>query len=192
VPIECREAISMSAIFGERLVFTQQAGPPVELVVWGDEFYARRETTSGYTVVYDTGLGLYCYARLERGRFVTTRVPIFKPPPPDVPPHLNEWPLVRRDRVAVRRRALEPPSLSIASDVDLTFGPADGFLSGRRLSRGTVRGLTVLIQFPDQPSAVTMPQVDALLNQPKPSIWSCRTASTCATTTPATRASWTR
>ena len=156
----------MSAIFGERLVFTQEAGPPVELVVWGDEFYARRETTSGYTVVYDTGLGLYCYAQLARGRFVTTRVPIFKPPPPDVPPHLSEWPLVRRDRVAIRRRALEPPSISIASDVDLTFGPADGFLSGRRLSRGNVRGLTVLIQFPDQPSAVTMPQVDALLNQP--------------------------
>ncbi len=156
----------MSAIFGERLVFTQEAGPPVELVVWGDEFYARRETVSGYTVVYDRGLGLYCYAQLQRGRFVTTRVPIVKPPPPGVPPHLNEWPLVRRDRVAVRRRALEPSSLSVAGDVDLTFGPADGLLAGRRLTRGNVRGLTVLIQFPDQPSAVTMPQVDALLNQP--------------------------
>ena len=156
----------MSAVFGERLVFPQDAGPPVQLVVWGDEFYARRETTSGYTVVYDRGLGLYCYAQLARGRFVTTGVPIVKPPPPGIPPHLHEWPLVRRDRVAIRSRALEPVSESVADDVDLTFGAADGLLTGRRVDRGTVRGLTVLIQFPDQQSSVTTSQVDALLNQP--------------------------
>ena len=79
----------MSAIFGERLLYPQEAGPPVQLLVWGDEFYARRETTSGYTVVYDTGLGLYCHAQLAQGWFVSTQVPITKPPP-GVPPHLNE------------------------------------------------------------------------------------------------------
>jgi M6 family metalloprotease-like protein len=156
----------MSAVFGERLVFPQDAGSSVQLVVWGDEFYARRETTSGYTVVYDRGLGLYCYAQLARGRFVTTRVPIVKPPPPGIPPHLHEWPLVRQDRVAIRSRALEPASTSTAADVDLTFGAAGGLLTGRRVSRGTVRGLAVLIQFPDQQSFVTTAEVDALLNQP--------------------------
>ena len=156
----------MSAIFGERLVFPQDAGPSVQLVVWGDEFYARREATSGYTVVYDRDLGLYCYAQLVRGRFMTTRVPIVKPPPPGIPPHLHEWPLVRRDRAAIRARALEPVATSVIDDVDLTFGSADGLLPGRRVDRGTVRGLTVLIQFPDQQSAVTKSQVDALLNQP--------------------------
>jgi hypothetical protein len=157
----------MSAIFGERLLYPQEAGPPVQLLVWGDEFYARRETTSGYTVVYDTGLGLYCYAQLAQGWFVSTRVPITKPPPPGVPPHLNEWPRVRRDRVAVRSRALQPPSAAAADpDLELTFGPADGLLPGRQVSRGTVRGLTVLVQFPDQLSSVTTGEVDALLNQP--------------------------
>ena len=101
----------------------------MQLLVWGDEFYARRETTSGYTVVYDTGLGLYCYAQLAQGRFVSTRVPITKPPPPGVPPHLNEWPRVRRDRVAVRSRALQPPSAADDPDLELTFGPADGLLA---------------------------------------------------------------
>ena len=77
----------MSAIFGERLLYRQEAGPDVQLMVWGDEFYARRETISGYTVVYDRELGLYCYAQLAQGWFVTTRVPITKPPPPGIPPH---------------------------------------------------------------------------------------------------------
>jgi len=156
----------MSAIFGERLLYPQEAGPPVQLLVWGDEFYARRETTSGYTVVYDTGLGLYCYAQLAQGWFVSTRVPITKPPPPGIPQHLNEWPRVRRDRVAVRSRALQPPSAADDPDLELTFGPADGLLPGRQVSRGTVRGLTVLVQFPDQLSSVTTGEVDALLNQP--------------------------
>ena len=152
----------MSAIFGERLLFPQDAGPAVQLVVWGDEFYARRETTSGYTVVYDRDLGLYCYAQLVQGRFATTRVPIAKPPPPGLRPHLNEWPVVRQDRMAVRSRALLPIA---AADVQLTLGPVGGLLPGRRLSRGSVRGLTVLVQFPDQQSSVTTGQVDALLNQ---------------------------
>ena len=41
----------MSAIFGETLIFQQDNGPSVELVIFGDEFYARYETTDGYTVV---------------------------------------------------------------------------------------------------------------------------------------------
>ena len=57
----------MSAIFGEYLIFPQENGPDVELVVFGDEFYARYETVSGYTVVYDGGRGLYCYADLLNG-----------------------------------------------------------------------------------------------------------------------------
>ncbi|GAA4712273.1 M6 family metalloprotease domain-containing protein [Phytohabitans rumicis] len=156
----------MSAIFGERLLFPQEAGPSVQLVVWGDEFYARRETTSGYTVVYDRGLGLYCYAQLVLGRFTSTRVPIAKPPPPRVPPHLSEWELVRRDRAAVRSRALLQPAVVADSDVQLTFGSAGGLLPGRRVSRGRIRGLTVLVAFPDQGSSVTTAQVDAMLNQP--------------------------
>lgn len=68
----------MSAIFNEYLIFRQQNGPDVELVVNGDEFYARYETTEGYTVVYDIDLGLYCYAEVQNGEFVSTATPISK------------------------------------------------------------------------------------------------------------------
>ena len=69
--------------------------------------------------------------------------------------------------MAVRSRALQPPSAAAADpDLEFTFGPADGLLPGRQVSRGTVRGLTVLVQFPDQLSSVTTGEVDALLNQP--------------------------
>ncbi len=54
----------MSAIFAETIIFPQENGSDVELVVFGDEFYARYETKDGYTVVYDPDRGLYCYALL--------------------------------------------------------------------------------------------------------------------------------
>ena len=47
----------MSAIFGETLVIEQENGPPIELVVWGDEFYVRYETKEGFTVCYDEAGG---------------------------------------------------------------------------------------------------------------------------------------
>src|SRR4029453_6105806 len=153
----------MSAIFGERLRYPQEAGPDVQLMVWGDEFYARRETISGYTGVYDQKLGLYCYAQLAQGWFVTTRVPISKPPPPEIPPYLNQWPLVRGRRFAVRSRVCHPPSPADDPNLEFTFGPADGLLPGRQVSRGRVRGLTILVQFPDQTSPAPTSPVEALL-----------------------------
>jgi hypothetical protein len=62
----------MSAIFGETLVIEQEDGPPIELVVWGDEFYVRYETKEGYTVIYDSAAGRFCYADVRDGRFVST------------------------------------------------------------------------------------------------------------------------
>jgi hypothetical protein len=71
----------MTSIHGERLTFGQRNGPEVELVVHGDELYARYETPDGYSAVYDEARGLFCYARLVDGAFVSTGVPVTAPPP---------------------------------------------------------------------------------------------------------------
>ncbi|MDF0594147.1 hypothetical protein P0O24_11200, partial [Methanotrichaceae archaeon M04Ac] len=64
----------MAAIVGETLTFEQENGPEVELVVFGDEFYARYETVDGYSVVYDYQRGLFCYALLIDGELVSSGV----------------------------------------------------------------------------------------------------------------------
>ncbi len=64
----------MSAITGEKLTFSQEKGPEVTLRVFGDEFYSRYETFDGYTVVYDNDSGLFCYAYLIKGEFVSSGV----------------------------------------------------------------------------------------------------------------------
>ena len=48
----------MCLLLGQTRTFPQGNGNPVQLRVFGDEFYARYENPDGYTVVYDTGSGI--------------------------------------------------------------------------------------------------------------------------------------
>lgn len=155
----------MSAIFGEGLSFGQRSGPEVRLIVHGDEFYARHETEDGYTAVYDDAQGLFCYAVLVGGAFVSSQAPISGGPPPHLPRHLQEVPAVRRGKRAARRTIVRPRSTARAlAEANFTRGPNSGLLEGRRLSIGAVRGLTILVNFQDLTSTATQADVSALLN----------------------------
>ena len=156
----------MSAIFGEPVTFGQEAGGEVQLVVYGDESYARYETPDGYSAVYDEGLGLFCYADVVRGQFVSTGVAVTEPPPEGLARHLQEAPGVRRERHQARRvqRQAPPESPADGAGASFTLGPNAGLLQGRRVGTGTVRGLTILVTFQDVDSAVTRQDVAAMLN----------------------------
>ena len=75
-------------------------GPDIELVGWGDEWYADYETPDGYSVIYDDSLGLFAYAKVVDGRFQSTGVAASEPPPPGIELHARESPEVRQQRVA--------------------------------------------------------------------------------------------
>ena len=155
----------MSAIFGETLTFGQTKGPDVRLKVFGDELYARYEDLNGFTVVYDQGRGQFCYARLAAGLFVSTGVPLDRPPPAGIVRHLQELPEAIHAKTEARRMRRSAISRSGASEeIVRTFGPNQGLLAGRVLSIGRVRGLTILVNFRDVTSTVTRDDVDAMLN----------------------------
>jgi len=99
----------VTAIFGERLTFGQEKGPDVELVVFGDEYYARYETADGYPVIYDEDLGLFTYALLNDGKFGSSGVPLAQAPPPEGQPHVQESEAVRHAKVAEKVAARTPP-----------------------------------------------------------------------------------
>ena len=100
----------MSALFGESVTLGQEHGPDVQLVVFGDEFYARYETPDGYTAVYDSGKGLFCYATLHEGAFQSSGVPTTEKPPAGLQPHAKESDTVRHARVAAKIAERSPPS----------------------------------------------------------------------------------
>ena len=152
----------MSAIFGETLIVEQESAPPIELVVWGDEFYVRYETKDGYTVCYDPMLGRYCYAEIRNGSFVSTRASADKRPPVGLRRHLQESTEVQQARFEARYGKLHPREESTIGT--FVLGPNEGLLEGRRVSDGNILGLTILVSFTDVQASVTADEVDALLN----------------------------
>ena len=99
----------MSAVFGEKLIFSQENGPDVELVVFGDEFYARYETPGGCPAIYDAKRGLFCYARVVDGAYESSGVSISESPPPDIVLHAKESDAVRQAKAAAKAAARQPP-----------------------------------------------------------------------------------
>ena len=154
----------MSAIFGETLKFQQNNGADVELVVFGDEFYARYETKDGFTVVYDTDREQYCYAILLDGRFASSGAPIAKNPPPGIRRHFKESEGIRNEKFRIRYLRMRPPEPPVAAHIMRTMGSNEGLLPGRRVSEGRVRGLTVLVEFADLSTTVAAEDVNAMLN----------------------------
>lgn len=155
----------MSAIFGEVLKFGQSHGPEIQLRVFGDEHYARYETLDGYSAVYDRDLGLFCFARLAAGSFRSTGTTLSQPVPSGIVRHLQELQVTIAARAAARklRRAAVTGGQQEA-EVVRTMGPNQGLLEGRRLSIGTFKGLTILVNFQDVTSTVTQANVDEMLN----------------------------
>ena len=156
--------MAMSAIFGETLKFQQNNGADVELVVFGDEFYARYETKDGFTVVYDTDREQYCYAILLDGRFASSGAPITKNPPPGIRRHFKESEGIRNEKFRIRYLRMRPPEPPVAAHIMRTMGSNEGLLPGRRVSEGRVRGLTVLVEFADLSTTVAAEDVNAMLN----------------------------
>ncbi len=152
----------MSSIFGEILTLPQRNGPSVELLTYGDEFYARYEALSGHTVIYDQELGLYCYALVLSGRFASSGVPVRKPVPVGIPRHLRESEAERNRKFEERFQLMR--GARRGGPLVQTFGRENGLLEGRRVSSGRVRGLTVLVQFKDQEAEISGDDVSAMLN----------------------------
>lgn len=97
----------MTAMFGEKVMLGQANGPEVELVVSGTRLYATYETKEGYPAVYDERLGIFCYARLVDGAFVSTAVAVTAPPPSGLELHAREADQVRAEKIRQRQQSIE-------------------------------------------------------------------------------------
>ena len=154
----------MCVVDGLIVVLGQSKGGDVQLRIFGDEFYSRYETLDGYTVLYDVDIGLYAYATLANGHLVSSGVPIGKPLPAGLRRHLKDDPSVRNERFGLRYDRLRPQEDLSGPSVARTMGPDNGLLSGRKLHSGSIRGLTILVDFDDVRTNITRDAVDRMFN----------------------------
>jgi hypothetical protein len=97
----------MVGMFGDKVSIGQANGPDVDLIVRGTELYGTYETPEGFPAIHDDTLGLFCYARLEDGRFVSTGIPVTQPPPFGVKRHATESDHVRKQKIQERELQME-------------------------------------------------------------------------------------
>jgi hypothetical protein len=90
----------------ETVVLEQENGEDISLVVSGTELYATYQTLDGYPVVYDEPAGLFCYARVIEGEFVSTGVPVGEQVPADVGKGSVESDRVRMRKIEQRQREM--------------------------------------------------------------------------------------
>ena len=154
----------MSSLNGEVIICDQSLGEPLQLRIFGDEFYSRRETLDGYSVVYDTARRCYCYATLAVGRFVSTGVPTYKLVPRELRRHLKEDPRIRNEKFGQRYAQLRPPEEDGIPGMMRTLGAEGGLLSGRKLHRGPVKGLTIVVNFDDIRTNIATSDIDQMFN----------------------------
>ncbi|MBN2737731.1 MAG: M6 family metalloprotease domain-containing protein [Spirochaetales bacterium] len=157
----------------------------VTVRVWGDEFYQDVEGIDGYTLVRDSSSGWICYAELssEGNEYLSTGIiyrlfipendssampgtgtSFMKQGTQGLEQHLriNQQSMQKKafDNKQILTQAAistnEPPRIA------LDFQPAPP--KTKSLS-GTITGLTLLVDFPDQKALVTKNQVQAFCNQ---------------------------
>ena len=109
----------------------------MRLKVHGDEYYSRHEDLDGYTVVYDHDHGLYCYALLFKGEFISSGIDLSQCPPPSARRHFKESEEVRNRKFTSRFAKANPSIASFRPNLNFrTFGAGKGLMEGRRVSEG--------------------------------------------------------
>lgn len=157
--------------YGDVFKLKQPNGTHVEVKVWGDEFYHRIESLDGYTLVRDPETRWICYAELssDESELIPTEVICrgtsigqaaglkAQTKVLNLPKHLELKREVIRKKVEQARQRLLRGQFDIAME-------ARGAMASESLT-GPVLGLTLLIEFPDEPATIPKAEIENYLNQ---------------------------
>jgi M6 family metalloprotease-like protein len=163
--ILCAFLISMAAhaapYFGTEFKLKQPDASLVTVKVWGDEFYQRVESIDGYTLTRDTA-GWITYAVLSAdgnsllptGIIYTGRTATL----PDIPKKIDINRTAADQIRAANRVRLNPPVTGSANQRSSTFREAAPL-------SGTAKGLAILIDFSDEPRAISRDSIERFFNE---------------------------
>jgi len=156
---------------GDLYTVKQPNGSYVQVSVWGDEFYQRAESLDGYTVVRDPNTRWICYAKLNQdaSELLSTGI-IYDGTAIDetaglktkttvlgLPKHLEIKTEVVLQKVTQARLKFMGPQPAVTAE-------AEAALRSESLT-GDVNGLTLLIDFPDEPATISRQEIENYVNQ---------------------------
>ncbi len=150
---------------GEEQMLRQPDKSRVKVIVWGDEFYQRIESIDGYTLMRESTTQWICYAYLsaDKSTLVTTGVHYMGIVLPAVLSHLQKGIDISAES---RNAIIQKRQLDLEGDAE-SYHPHGMFkaVAAAEPISGDVMGLTMLIDFPDDPATMAKTEIENLLNQ---------------------------
>ena len=160
--IPLTKAALAAPVFGKIFDLLQPDGTNVAVKIWGDEFYQVVESLDGYTLIRDPKTQQICFAVLSKNgnellstgisasAALNSRISIAK--------HIriNKASLRAKDRAA-RQRFAKGINEALMSKTD----------AGQSLApnNGSIKGICLIVDFPDEPNAIPPSDVYDLCNQ---------------------------
>jgi M6 family metalloprotease-like protein len=171
---------------GYESTFKQPDGTVITLKFFGDEFYARAETTDGYTVIFDPSTKSYDYANVSSDgkKLVKTGMKVGKGNPSALglakrldiateesraiaKARFEEWDKVTGNSKRWKNIKDQMAAYEAASTTDVvtsTTNEGPSFAPPTFTTTGTKIGLTLLIDFSDDPATIPQANVIDYLN----------------------------
>lgn len=155
---------------GRATQWTQPDGDTVALRVFGDEYFARTENAAGYTVIRSAADNAYHYAELSADgtALVPSATLADEPPPAGLVKHLDLPKAKIVEIIRANRAKFDAERQERWNERVLAAGQPGGGAGNVRAAvvTGAKRGLTILVQFPDDPRTsavdpVTFPSTQA-------------------------------
>ena len=158
---------------GREVRWVQPNGKVLNLRVFGDDYYARTETTEGYTVVYKGGENAYYYARLAKdsSSMVPTDTRADRPAPAGLKKGLD-LPMAKAREVVAANRAKffgernNRWNQRVQSARKAREAGPEAAIQAVPVN-GEKRGLTIIAQFPNDPQTAGVDPVDFPTNRSK-------------------------
>lgn len=171
---------SMSApMWGDTMSVKQPDGSIVQVKVFGDEFYRRIESLDGYTLVKDKNTNWICYAELteDSSDFISTgeayskksnnkaaKTPLSRTKEKKLKKNLKISHKARKAIIEERKRIL-PQFNDAGTEDDIQNSISYAPTASAAPNIGTITGITILIDFPDDTATVSIEEIDNMLNQ---------------------------
>ena len=164
---------------GRQTTWNQPGEDSVRLRVFGDEYYARTETEEGYTVVYDNAAGRYFYAALsaDGAALVPSASQLPGAAPAGLAKHLElprtqiaEIAAAESNKTDAARKLRWNKRVEAYQSKQVAANANDSAVAARVQAAtvvGAKNGLTVLIQFPNDPQTSAVDPVNFPTDQAK-------------------------
>lgn len=152
--------------------FKQPNGEVLKVVVDGNTYYAEERTADGALIVYDAARQGFCYAEVNAtgDALVSTGVLASSANTRSAAGTARKQPGLSAPAKGARARQRyeklhgQPPETANRKVRDASIQAAATGVSPLAVATGVVRGLTVIIDFPDAPGTITQAQVNSFLN----------------------------